>query len=280
MRVGAVRRPLLGGAGMTSFADRYGPWALIAGASEGLGAAFARALAVRGLDLVLVARRPDPLAALAADLPTRAVTVAADLATPDGLGAAFAAAKGREIGLVVANAAHAPVGAFVDAALADLERTLAVNCGAPVRLARHYLPGMVARGRGGLVIMSSLTGLQGSPGVATYAASKAFGAVLAEGLWAEVRGSGVDVIACVAGAVAPPGLARAIRRQAPGTVSPEAVVEATLRALGRRPRVVPGMLMGVSAQLMTRVLPRRTAIAVIGGASHDVLQQDGGIDPS
>jgi uncharacterized protein len=256
------------------FADRYGRWALIAGASEGIGAAFARALAVRGLDLVLVARRPGPLAALAADLPARVVTVAADLATPEGLAAVFAATEGREVGLVVANAAHAPVGLFLNTASADLERALAVNCRAPLWLARHHLPGMVARGRGGLILMSSLTGLQGSPGVATYAATKAFGAVLAEGLWAEVRGSGVDVVASVAGAVATPGLAKAIRRPAPGTVSPDVVVEATLRALGRRPRVVPGALMRVSTQLMTRVLPRRAAIALIGGSSGEVLRRD------
>jgi uncharacterized protein len=267
-------------AGMRGFADRYGPWALIAGASEGIGAAFARALAVRGLDLLLVARRPEPLAALAAELPTKAMTVAADLATRDGLDAVYAATDSREVGLVVANAAHAPVGPFFEAAPAELERALAVNCAAPVQLTRHYLPGMIARGQGGLIIMSSLTGLQGSPGLATYAATKAFGAVLAEGLWAEVRGSGVDVVACVAGAVATPGLARAIRRQAPGTATPGVVVDATLRALGRRPRVVPGSLMRVSAQLMTRALPRRTAIGVIGRASQDVLNPDVGRDPA
>lgn len=120
---------------------------------------------------MLVARRSEPLAALAAELPTQTVTVPADLATPDGLDAVYAATRGRQIGLVVANAAHAPVGPFIDAAPADFERALAVNCTAPVRLARHYLPGMVERGRGGLMIMSSLTGLQGSPGLATYAAA-------------------------------------------------------------------------------------------------------------
>lgn len=260
---------------MSGFTDRYGPWALIAGASEGIGAAFARALAVRGLDLVLAARRPEPLAALAADLPTRAVPVVADLAAPEGLDAVCAATEGREVGLVVANAAYVPTGPFVDTAPTDLDRALAVNCVAPLRLARHHLPGMVARRRGGVIVMSSLTGLQGSPGLATYAATKAFGAVLAEGLWAEVRGQGVDVVTCVAGAVATPGLARATRREAPGTVAPEVVVEATLRALGRQPRVVPGAVMRVSAQLMTRLLPRRAAIALIGGASRDVLHPAG-----
>jgi NAD(P)-dependent dehydrogenase (short-subunit alcohol dehydrogenase family) len=129
---------------------------------------------------------------------------------------------------------------------------------------------MAARGRGGLIIMSSLAGLQGTPSIATYAATKAFGAVLAEGLWAELRGAGVDVLACVAGAVATPGLDATMGRRAPGTLHPDRVAEAALGALGRRPRTVPGTLMRISAALMTRLLPRRAAIALIAGAARDL----------
>jgi short-subunit dehydrogenase len=253
------------------FADRYGPWALIAGASEGIGAAFATALAGRGLDVVLVARRAGPLAGLAGRLPTRAVTVAADLATPEGLQRVYAATRDRDVGLVVANAAYCPIGRFVDTDPDDLRRALDVNCRAPLLLARHYLPAMAARGRGGLIVMSSLAGQQGSPGIAAYAATKAFGAVLAESLWAESRGAGVDVLACVAGAVATPGLARNKPGRTPGTLSPELVVADALRALGRRPRSVPGALMRVSSGVLSRLLPRRTAITVIARASRDLL---------
>jgi len=94
--------------------------------------------------------------------------------------------------------------------------------------------------------------------------------VFAEGLWAELRGSGVDVLACVAGAVATPGLDATMDRPAPGTLPPERVAEAALRALGRRPRTVPGALMRVSAALMTRLLPRRAAIALIVGGARDL----------
>jgi hypothetical protein len=132
---------------------------------------------------------------------------------------------------------------------------------------------MAARGRGGLIIMSSLAGQQGSPGIATYAATKAFGTVLAEGLWAELRPAGVDVLACMAGAVATPNLARAKATRAPGTVTPEAVVGAALRALGRRPRTVPGGVSRLSAAVMSRLLPRRTAIHVIARASRDLTDQ-------
>jgi short-subunit dehydrogenase len=257
---------------MTAFARRYGPWALVAGASEGIGAAFARALAERGIDLVLVARRPEPLARLADALPVRTVTVAADLATAEGLAAVDAATSELEVGLVVANAAYSPSGPLVDAAEADLRRIVDLNCGAVVHLAHHYLPPMAARRRGGLIVMSSASGMQGNPLLSTYAASKAFGAVLAEGLWWEMRGSGVDVTACIAGAVSTPGLARASRREAPGTVSPAAVAAAALAGLGKGPRVVPGAFMRFSTMLMARLMPRRSAIDLMARAAKQVLR--------
>jgi short-subunit dehydrogenase len=253
-----------------SFADRYGPWALVAGASEGLGAAFATELARRGLNLILVARRPEPLAALAARLPTRTVTVVADLGTDDGIAAACAAGAAQQVGLVVANAAYSPIGRFVDLDPAQSRRALRVNCQAPVELAHRFLPAMAERGRGGMVIMSSLAGMQGSPPITVYAATKAFGAVLAEGLWAELRPRGVDVVACVAGAVETPGLADSKARRAPGTLSPERVVAAALHGLGRGPRTVPGATMRMSSLVMSRLLPRRAAIAMISRASRDL----------
>ena len=150
------------------------------------------------------------------------------------------------------NAAYSPIGRLIDQDPAQTERALDLNCRTPLLLAHQYLPVMAARGRGGLIIMSSLAGLQGTPSLATYAATKAFGAVLAEGLWAELRGTGVDVLACVAGAVATPGLDATMGRPAPGTLRPERVAEAALGALGRRPRTVPGTLMRASAALMAR----------------------------
>ena len=248
---------------------RYGPWAVVAGASEGIGAAFAVALAKQDLDLVLVARRPGPLADLAARLPVRTVTVSADLA--DGIEAVLAATDGLDVGLVVCNAAYAPVGPFLDADPAETRRALELNCAVPLALAHAYLPAMAARGRGGFVVMSSLAGQQGSPGIAAYAATKAFGAVLAEGLWGELRGHGVDVVTAVAGAVATPGLEHARRRPAPGTVGPDEVVAAALKALGHRPRTVPGAFMKVSAAAMGRLLPRRAAIALMGRANAAIV---------
>jgi short-subunit dehydrogenase len=256
---------------VTPFADRYGRWALVAGGSEGLGGAFAAAAAARGLDIVLVARRSEPLSVAAEDLRGRfgieVRTVAADLADPRTHREVLPAATERlAVGLVVANAARAPEGPFLGLDDGTAEQVLRVNCGAAVQLARSFLPAMVQRGRGGLVVVSSAAGLQGSPGLAVYAASNAFGRVLAEGLWAELRPHGVDVLACVAGAVSTPGYAASGRRRAPGMLSSDRVAALTLDRLGHGPVVVPGRFMAVSTRLLG-LLPRRTAVTVMGRAS-------------
>ena len=205
---------------MTEFTARYGPWAVVAGASAGLGAAFARALADRGVKLILVARRREPLVSLAEQLPTETVPVVADLATDAGLGMVRWVAADRDVGLVVANAAYSPIGTFTAMPLDESLRALNLNCRALLQLAHDFLPSMAARRRGGFVVMSSLAGLQGSPPISVYAATKSFGAVLAEGLWAELRGTGVDVVACVAGAVETPGLAAEQGESGPPARSP------------------------------------------------------------
>ena len=232
--------------------SRYGPWAVVAGASEGIGAAFAAALVRGGLNVALVARRRDPLAELAASLRndrTEVLAVPADLGTEDGFAAVRDATKSLEVGFVVANAAYAPIGTFLDVEEARLRQAIDLNCTSPLRLARHYLPPMAQRGRGGFIVMSSLAGQQGSPGITTYAATKAFGAVLAEGLWAEMRTHGVDVVASRPARCRRPAWPAASPKRAPGTVTPEAVATAALEALGHGPRTVPGGLMKFSSAL-------------------------------
>ncbi|GAB3662218.1 SDR family NAD(P)-dependent oxidoreductase [Glycomyces tarimensis] len=255
-----------------NFTERYGPWALVAGASEGIGAAFARELSARGLGVVLVARREAPLVTLAAELPGPSRVIVADLSVQDGIRTALEAVEDLTVGLVVANAASVPTGPYTALDQVALERALDLNCRVPVVLARHLLPSMVARKRGGLIVMSSLAGQQGSPGIAVYAGTKAFGAVFAESLWAEMRPHGVAVLACVAGAVRTPGFSSNWTTQVPGTVAPELVVAASLRALGRRPRVVPGVTMRLSSQFMSRLLPRRMAIAILSRASRSLFE--------
>ncbi len=254
------------------FRERYGPWAIVAGASEGLGAAYARALARRGLDLVLVARRADPLEKLAAELRTRygveVRTIVGDLAATKTTARLATETARLVIGLLVWNAAHAPVGDFTAMDAGSLERVVDVNVRGPLALARTVLPGMAARGRGGIVLMSSMAGNQGTARLAAYAASKAFGRVLAEGLWQELAPRGVDVIACSAGAVRTPGYANTAGRDAPGTLDADQVAERALAALGHGPVVIPGFVNRMAAALMGRILPRRAAIRIMAGTTR------------
>lgn len=256
------------------FSDRYGPWAVIAGASEGLGRAFSTELARRGLNVLLVARRAAPLDVLADELRrgfgVDVVTAAVDMSSPDAVTAIAEVLGTREVGMVIANAASVPIGKFGDIDPDDLERAIAVNCSSTLRLARHFLPAMARRGRGGFVVMASMAGLQGTPMLTTYAATKAFDLVLAEGLWHEYHPTGVYVVGSCAGAIADPNLAQVKQRHAVGTLSPEAVVRETLAALGRGPRVIPGITNRVASVLMSRLLPRRVAVGVMARNTRDL----------
>jgi hypothetical protein len=247
---------------------------VVAGASEGLGAAFAEALATRGLNVILLARRAELLTSLAEGLRARhsveVHTAAIDLGAPDMLAAVQIAVDQREVGLVVYNAALAPVGTFVDAPLDALLRAVDVNVRAPLQLARTFLPAMVQRKRGGLVLMSSLAGQQGAPRLATYAATKAFNIVLGESLWSELRAHHVDVVTSIAGAIRTPGYVSASKGDAPGTLDPHDVVERTLAGLGHGPVVIPGAVNGLASIVMRRLLPRGLAVTLMGKNTGDL----------
>jgi len=138
-----------------------------------------------------------------------------------------------------------------------------VNVRGPLTFARTFAPGMVTRGRGGIVLMSSLAGLQGAPRIAAYAGSKAFIRVLGEGLWSELKPHGVDVLVSCAGAVRTPGYAAAASGDAPGALDADVVAEQTLDALGRGPVVTPGATNRLACFVMARLLPLRTQIGIM-----------------
>jgi short-subunit dehydrogenase len=254
------------------FRDRYGPWAVVTGASVGLGECFARALAARGLNLLLVARRREPLDALAEDLRrTHAIEVrteAADVGRPDLVETIDRLALGAEVGLVVHNAAFSAVGPFLDRTVEDHLQILDVNCRAPALLAHHFGRQMVARGRGGIILVSSLAGGQGCPVVAHYAASKAYEIVLAEGLWDELGPLGVDVLACRAGPTRTPGFESSNPRIQVPMMEPEPVVEEALAALGHGPVVVAGRLNRTVNFVMQRLLSRSAAVRFMGRSTR------------
>jgi uncharacterized protein len=254
-----------------SFVHRYGPWALIAGGSEGLGAAFAEEAAARGLNLVLVARRAEKLAALAAELRAahgvQVKTVTADLAEPAALEKVLAEAAGLEIGLFVHNAAVASTGWFLDTPLAEYTRMLDVNCRAAVVLLHTLAAKMAERGRGGIVLMGSLSSFHGTPVVSVYGATKAFLLSMAEALGAELGDSGVDVEVCCPAVVTTPHLlgdGHNPEGPMPMAMTPQAVARAAIQGLGRKRIVVPGAASRVVHFLTSRLMPRQSAVSMIG----------------
>jgi uncharacterized protein len=251
----------------TQFAATYGPSALVAGGSDGLGAAFAEALAQRGLNLVLLARNEERLNETATRLREAygvdVTTIATDLADAARVTQRIAELD-ASIGLLVYNAAYAPIGRFENVSADQLARATDVNVRTPLLLTKLLSAPMIARGRGGVILMSSLAGGQGSPNIATYAATKSFIAILAEGLWQELKPHGVDVLACVAGAILTPGYQQAeSAKPAPGTLDAATVAERALNALGRGPVTVPGAVNRVARFILTRILSRRAAIGIM-----------------
>ena len=185
-----------------NFRERYGPVALVTGASSGIGQAFAEALAARGFDVIAVARRVERLEDLAVRLEAahgvRVTPLAVDLGRADAAQAILNYCDGRDVGLVISNAGFGFKGAHEDASAELLGEMLMVNCHAPNLLAHGFIPRLKARvaaGLGaGLVMTSSVEGLIGCPYSAAYSATKAMVVALGEALWGELSPEGVDVL--------------------------------------------------------------------------------------
>lgn len=248
------------------FAARYGPWALVTGASDGIGRELARAIAASGVSLVLVARREDRLHALADELrTTRRVEVrvlAADLGRRDEITRVLLETSELDIGLFVAGAGFGTSGPFLEAPLDEELSMLDVNCRASVAMTHALALRMRQRARGGIVLFSSLLAFQGVPRAAHYAATKAYMQVFAEGLRAELAPLGLDVLACAPGPVASGFGARADMKMSMA-IPADAVAMPTLRALGRRTTVRPGWLSWL-LELSLATLPRWGRSLILG----------------
>jgi short-subunit dehydrogenase len=264
------------------FRDRYGPWAVVTGASEGIGRAFADDLARRGLNLVLVARRGAILEEMAAryaienGIETRVLV--ADLSDPAGPGALAEATSALEVGLVVAAAGYGQSQPLIDSDIDDELRMVDLNCRSVLATANHFGRQFARRRRGGLVLLSSLFAFQGVPRAANYAATKAYVQSLAEGLRLELAPFGIDVVASAPGPVQS-GFARRADMRMGLAARPAEVAQATLAALGRRSIVRPGWLAKALEASLTG-LPRRVRARILGHVvrgmtSHRDGEKDG-----
>lgn len=258
-------------AGNPGLARRYGPWAVVTGASDGIGQAFARHLAASGLHLVLVARREAVLQQLAADLQqahgVQCRVIAADLADLAAVHRLADATAALDVGLLVAAAGFGTSGPLLDATLGVETGMADLNCRSVLAQAWYFGRRFAQRGRGGVVFMSSLLAFHGTPRAAHYAATKAYVQTLAEGLRVEWAPLGVDVIASAPGPIRS-GFAARARLQMAQALPAEVVARVTLQALGRQTTVRPGWLsklLGWSLALLPRWAQVRVIAQVMRG---------------
>jgi short-subunit dehydrogenase len=256
-----------------AFTARYGDWALVTGASSGIGSALARQIAADGTKVVLSARREDRLVALAGeierDFEVETRVVVADLSESDGAQKLLAAVSDLEIGLLVNNAGLGYAGRFD---LVDGERLrglLRVNCEAPLMLTHALVQGMRERGRGGILFTGSVAGRQPLPLHSVYSATKAFDLFLGEALWAELRASNIDVLVLEPGSTETEFQAIAGELAHSGQSADE-VAALGLRSLGEQPSVISGWRNWLRANAVGRLLTR--PIAALGAHRYIAKQ--------
>lgn len=244
--------------------NRYGPWAVIAGGSEGVGAELAQQLAADGFNLLLVARKPGPLEATAQAVREHGVevrTVSADLTRPESVAAVTDSTADVEVGLLVYNAGANTHGrAFTRGEPAGFQGVIDLNITTMLALTHHYAAPMRERGRGGILLVGSLAGYVGTSTEAIYGGVKAFGRIFAEGLWAELREYGVDVLELVLGVTRTPAMERAgLNFDVPGmhVSEPADVARAGLAALPHGPVHV---ISGNEATVERRLSPDRARL--------------------
>ncbi|MCG3215179.1 MAG: SDR family NAD(P)-dependent oxidoreductase [Candidatus Heimdallarchaeota archaeon] len=262
----------------TKFIRRYGSWALIAGGSQGIGEAFARELARKGVNLVLIARREELLKKLADKLEKeyeiKVRILSIDLAEDNFIEEIRKITDDIQVNLLVYNAAIIPIGSYFKSDLEEQFRVINVNCRGPTILIDYFGRKMIEKGKGGIILISSMAGLQGTPINVHYAATKAYNIVLAEGLWYEMRNFGVDVIVSITGSTATPNYI-ATKPDNPGIfvpkpLKPSTVAKKSLANLGKKPRIIPGISNKIASFFVQKILSRKQAIKLIGRSTYNM----------
>lgn len=249
------------------FKEKYGPWALVTGASSGLGTEFVEQLAERSINLVVVARRESRLRDLAARLEqqygieVRIITgdLSDDPCVPDIL----EKTKDLDIGLLINNAGFSRTGELLLGDIADERSMYRVNCEAPLMLAMEFGKKMVNRGKGGIIFVSSSVCFAPTPYWTHYAASKAYTRFLGEGLFYELKEKGVDVLA-----LCPGGMKTEFQQTAGissfGAMGTRPVVKSAFKSLGKKPSVIPGWQVSVLFYYLPKILSKKLSLSLYG----------------
>lgn len=261
---------------MKNYKDKYGPWALITGASSGIGEEFARKLASLKFNLFLIARRKNLLENLAAELESefsiKAIVICVDLSDDNFLEEIKNKTAGNEIGLLINNAGLGSVGEFAVLNPDDEIKMIKVNCLAPAILTHHFINKMLERKKGGIIFLGSLLSFQPTPFSASYSATKAFNSFLGDALWYEMKKHNIDVLSLNPGGT-DTGFIRLSGKFNNSSLirTTENVVETALKAIGRKPSVIDGLINKILV-FGGRLLPRKTLInlsGLISGKLHE-----------
>jgi short-subunit dehydrogenase len=272
-----------------TFAEKYGPWAVVAGASDGVGAAFAEEIARRGVNVVLLARRQAVLDQVAGGISTRTGmqtrTLAVDLAHVDASNVIAEATTDLEVGFLVYCAGADPnFEPFLNNPVSTAEAMIHRNCTVPLQLCHHYAQPMVARGTGGIVVLGSGAGFAGAPNMVAYAATKAFDMVFAEALWSELHGKGVDVLGLILGKTDTPALRRLEAERGSTTAADQPLADAAtvdevvadaFDNLDKGPTWIVGESMRAAVQMMGSV-SRNELVNLMVAASAAAMGTENG----
>jgi uncharacterized protein len=249
----------------TRLKSKYGDWAIVTGASSGIGLELAIQLAEAGFNLVINSRHLDKLQEVEKQLrvnPTIEVRiVASDLAESDGIDKLIQSTQDLNVGLFIASAGYGTSGLFIDGSLHSEINMLKVNCEALLSLTHYYSQRFVQQKRGGIILMSSMVAFQGTPYSANYAATKAYVQTLAEGLSVELKPHGVDVLAAAPGPVES-GFSQRANMKMSMSMTPSQVGVPILKALGRKTTVLPGLLTKILVYSL-RTVPRWGKIKIM-----------------
>jgi short-subunit dehydrogenase len=254
---------------MNNFKERYGTWAMVAGAAEGLGEAWSRALAKRNVNLLMVDYKAESLSTLSKaienEFSIETIQINIDLRQNDASSMLMEEIKKQDCRLLVYNAAYSRVIPFLDLDKNELDHFIDINCRTPLKLVHAFANRLKRNGPGGILLMSSLSGLIGMQLVAPYAATKAFSRNLAEGLHHELKQHNIDIMACIAGPISTPAYLETNPDYGtfkPSVMQPDDVAEKALDMLGRKTLFIPGFTNRLNYFILTRLMPRKWAAAM------------------
>jgi len=255
---------------MNKFKNKYGPWAVVTGATSGIGREMATQLASMGLNIIAVARSTDRLEFLREDLKTnygiKVETISEDLSLPESSQSIFKKTSHLDVGLLIANAGTENSGSFIENNFRDESKLLALNIVSPMQLTHLFGKKFAEKGSGGIILISSLFGYQGVPLVANYSATKAYILTLGEALNVEFKPLGVDVTVLSPGLTKTPmseNMTIDFRKVPITSHSPAKVAKIGLGALGRKATVVPGLINKIYAW-ENRFIPRSWPVKLFG----------------